>query len=289
MRSPHRSLGLVLALLPGPVLGAMLLPGPAFAQSGGEPVGESGARSAAQPVEGAVQDPVLEAGEAHRAAWRPERALTVWEAALTASPRRYAVLWRAAREATVLGMLEETEEAQNAWFRRGEDFARRAIAVDPEGVEGRYWLLAALGRRALQSGIVTTARLAGEIHAGATVLLERETDHAGAHHVMGVLNSEVMKLPAVTRFLGRRVLGGGSDLYETSWVEAERHLARAVELDPGMLLYRLDLALLHLRRGKGPEASEVLRQLLDCPPLEAVDPGLQARARGLLLDLEQGV
>jgi tetratricopeptide (TPR) repeat protein len=281
VRIPPLSLGLIVALLPGPGLGATLFPGPALARSG--------APSAAHPVEGEVQDPVLEAGEAHRAAWRPERAMAVWEAALAASPQRYAVLWRAAREATVLGMLEETEDAQNAWFRRGEDFARRAIAVDPEGVEGRYWLLAALGRRALQSGIVTTARLAGEIHAGATVLLEREPDHAGAHHVMGVLNSEVMKLPAVTRFLGRRVLGGGSDLYETSWGEAERHLARAVELDPGMLLYRLDLALMHLRRGMGLEASEVLRQLLDCPPLEAVDPGLQARARALLLELEQGV
>jgi len=236
-----------------------------------------------------VEDPVLQAGEAHRAAWKPERALAVWEAALAASPQRYPVLWRAARESTVLGMLEETEEAQNAWFRRGEDFARRAVAVDPEGLEGQYWLLAALGRRALQSGIVTTARLASEIHAGASSLLEREPDHAGAHHVMGVLNSEVMKLPAVTRFLGRRVLGGGSDLYQTSWEEAERHLVRAVDLDPGMLLYRMDLALMYLRRGMGPEASEVMRRLLDCPPLEAVDPALQLRARGLLREVEQGV
>lgn len=233
----------------------------------------------------APSDPVIAGGEGHRAAGRPERALAIWEAALVAEPGRYAVLWRAAREAVVLGMLQDEEERQNEWFLRGEHFARAAIEAAPGEVEGRYWLLAAMGRRALQSGIVTTARLAREIHGGASLLLEEVPDHAGAHHVMGVLNSEVMKLPSVTRFLGKRILGGGSDLYETSWEEAERHLLRAVELDPGMLLYRMDLALLYVRLERTGEAREVLRGLIAGSPREPVDPPLQARARALLQEL----
>jgi len=227
-------------------------------------------------------DPVISTGEGHREAGRPDLALAIWEAALVVESGRYAVLWRAARESVVLGMLQAEEERQNEWFLRGEEFARVAIGVDSTAVEGRYWLLAAMGRRALQSGIVTTARLAREIHAGAARLLDEVPDHAGAHHVMGVLNSEVMKLPAVTRFLGKRVLGGGSDLYETSWGEAERHLLSAVELDPGMLLYQMDLAVMYLRRDQVQEAEEVLRLLIESPSREAVDPHLKSRARALL-------
>lgn len=236
---------------------------------------------------GAGDDPVLATGEEHRLAGRPDRALTVWEAALVADPELYPVLWRAAREAVVLGMLQDGEERQNEWFLRGEEFARAAMRVEPDAVEGRYWLLAAMGQRALQSGIVTTARLAREIHAGASRLLQEFPDHAGAHHVMGVLNSEVMKLPAVTRFLGRRVLGGGSDLYETSWEEAERHLLRAVELEPGMLLYRMDLALMYIRRDREEDARGVLRDLVERPPREAVDSLLRSRALALLQELDK--
>lgn len=232
-------------------------------------------------------DPVLATGEEHSRAGRPDRALAVWEAALVVDAERYAVLWRAARESVVLGMLQDEEERQNEWFFRGEEFARVAIRVEPGGVEGRYWLLAAMGQRALQSGLVTTARLAREIHEGASRLLQEVPDHAGAHHVMGVLNSEVMKLPAVTRFLGKRVLGGGSGLYETSWEEAERHLLRAVELDPGMLLYRMDLALMYIRRERGDEAREALRALMERPTREAVDPRLRSRARALLQELDK--
>jgi tetratricopeptide (TPR) repeat protein len=231
-------------------------------------------------------DPIISTGEGHREAGRPDLALAIWEAALVAEPGRYAVLWRAARESVVLGMLQEEEDRQNEWFVRGEEFAGSAIGVDSAGVEGRYWLLAARGRRALQSGIVTTARLAREIHAGAALLLAEVPHHAGAHHVMGVLNSEVMKLPSVTRFLGRRLLGGGTDLYETSWEEAERHLMTAVELDPGMLLYQMDLALMYIRREKVPEAQETLRMLIGSPPREAVDPHLKSRARALLQELD---
>ena len=248
----------------------------------GAPVGVGAQDSASAPG----PDPVISTGEGHREAGRPDLALAIWEASLAAEPGRYEVLWRAARESVVLGMLQEEEERQNEWFLRGEGFARVAIREDSTGVEGRYWLLAAMGRRALQSGIVTTARLAREIHAGAARLLEEVPHHPGAHHVMGVLNSEVMKLPAVTRFLGKRVLGGGSDLYETSWEEAERHLSRAVELDPGMLLYRMDLALMYIRRKQVQEAQETLRSLIESPSREVVDPHLRSRARALLQELD---
>lgn len=259
---PHLLLGVALSVLPGSL------------------AGQDGSRSGSD-------DPVIVGGEEQRAAGRPERALAIWEAALVVEPERYAVLWRAARESVVLGMLKDVEERQNEWFHRGEEFARAAILADPRGVEGRYWLLAAMGRRALQSGVVTTARLAREIHAGAALLLEEVPDHAGAHHVMGVLNSEVMKLPSVTRFLGKRVLGGGSDLYETSWEEAERHLVRAVELDPGMLLYRMDLALLYLRLDRSAEARATLMGVIASPAREPVDPPLQSRARTLLQELDR--
>jgi len=225
------------------------------------------------------------AGDSLHAAGAAAPALAIWEELLTRE-RNPEILWRAARECVVLGMWEEEAEGREAWFRRGEGFAREALELRPHGLQERYWLLANLGQRALRSRLVTTARLAEEIHREVHLLLEADPRHPGGHHVLGVLNSEVMKFPGITRFLGRSVLGGG-DLYDTSWEEAERHLSLAVELDPHTLLYRLDLGILQQRTGRREEAAETFAALLALPEAGPVDPVIRKRAGVLLRELER--
>ena len=49
-----------------------------------------------------------------------------------------------------------------------------------------------------------------------------------------------MDLPRIARFFARRLVGNEA-LQESSWEDAEYHLARAAELWPDNVLFRLDL------------------------------------------------
>ena len=59
----------------------------------------------------------------------------------------------------VLGLLAEEEEEQNAWYRRGEDHAARAVSADSLAIDALFWLAAAKGRLALQAGAREAAEL----------------------------------------------------------------------------------------------------------------------------------
>lgn len=216
-------------------------------------------------------------------AGRPHDALVELEGTLARTPEAYRALWRASRAALARGLLQETVEEQNRWYRRGAAYGRRAVALRPsDGLEGRYWLAANAGLHAIQAGEPgEIAELAEEVHRETTFVLEREPDHAGAHNVLGQLHFEIMKLSAVERWLGRLLLGGDA-LAIASWEGAERHLARAARLEPSMIRYRLDLARLHLHRDRPRPAVEHLRAALRLEPRHPPDPRFQNRARELL-------
>jgi tetratricopeptide (TPR) repeat protein len=209
--------------------------------------------------------------------FRPAEALERCEGLLQRQPSDFEVLWRASRAAVALGILAGDRENQRRMYTRAEDFARRAVQVAPRRVEGHYWLAAALGRRALHENIVTTARLASQVQAEATTVLAIDSLHAGAHDVLGKLNSEVRNLPAVLRLIAGRVLGISVARY-TSWELAERHLRRAIELDPTSVLYRADLAQLFLRVGRRAAAEETVRALEALPLVHPPDALFQREA-----------
>jgi tetratricopeptide (TPR) repeat protein len=203
------------------------------------------------------------------------------EALLRDTPGHFGALWRAARAGLVLGILADTAEEQLRWYRAAEGYARRAAELKPERVEGHYWLAAASGRRALQlEGPRTTARLAAEARRQAEEVLRLDPDHAGAHNVLGRLYYEVMIMPAPTRFLARHLLGGGA-FEGIDWAAAERHLNRAVVLDPGFILYRLDLARLYWRTGRPADALRELDAIRTIPPAHPPDTLFKREAEAL--------
>jgi tetratricopeptide (TPR) repeat protein len=215
-------------------------------------------------------------------AGRVADALVQYESALAARPGSFDVLCKASRAALVLGILsEQHEEAQTAMYLRAESFARRAIATDSLRADGHYWLAAAMGRRALHAGIKTAPGLARAVDASARRALAIDSMHAGAHDVLGKLNSEVRNLSAVVRFIAGRMLGV-SIARETSWEAAERHLVRAIQIDSTVILYRADLAQLYLRTGRRKEAETVVARLLAMPRVHPTDSLFQQEAKDRL-------
>lgn len=211
-------------------------------------------------------------------------ALARYEAALRLEPRRYDALWKASRSAVDLGEAASDEKRQQALYRAGEQYARRAVAANPQDAEGHFALARALGRTALSVGARERVKYATEIRAAALRALELDPAHAGALHVMGMWNAEVMRLNGITRMIAKNFLGG--QVFGTaSWAEAQRYLEEAVRVDPQRIVHRLDLGLIYRDVGKKAKAREMLEGVLRGPVLEANDPRYKREAEAALRKL----
>ena len=162
------------------------------------------------------------AGDRDHAARNAQGALAHYEAALALDSTNSDVLIKAAFDAVDLGEFTPNSEQRTSLFRRGEHYARLAVAANPRSAEAHFQLARALGRTALSLGPRDRVKYAREVRDEALAALAIESRHAGALHVMGMWNAEVMRLNALSRLVAKRFLGG-QILGEANWESAQRY------------------------------------------------------------------
>jgi len=211
------------------------------------------------------------AGDRAHAALDGALALDHYERALALDARSYEALWKAARDAVDLGETMTDGRRRDEYYRRGEGYARRAIAANPRDAEAHFHLSRAIGLAALSLGVRDRVKYAHEVRAEALRALELDPRHPGALHVLGMWNAEVMRLSGVERSFARTFLGGrvfGS----ASWANAIRYMEEAVAVDPGRLTHHLDLARIYRDRGEKAKAREHYEAVLPGRLTELSDP-----------------
>ena len=235
----------------------------------------AGAQSVAQQIA---------AGDRAREARNPTLALAYYEAAIASEPGNYDALWRASRESADLGEAEQSSSRRSTLFAAAEDYARRAVAANPQDAEGHFAMARALGRTALTLGSRQRVRYAAEVRDAALEALRLNPTHAGALHVMGVWNAEIMRLGRLERFFAKNLLGGGV-FGQANWNEAARYLERAVALEPDRITHRLDLARVYLDLDSVERAREQLLAIEQLPPADFNDDQYKREAAALLAEL----
>lgn len=210
----------------------------------------------------------------------PASAYAHYQAALKADPNDYDALTRGAYAAVGAGQLSTDKAQSRALYQQAEELARRAIQVRPTGADGHFVLAAALGRTAQTLGARDRVRYAGEVRAHALDALKYDPRHAGALHVMGVWNAEVMRLSGITRFMAKNFLGGRV-FDSANWNDAERYLEQAVQVEPQRITHRYDLAQVYLDRGDKAKAREQLDAIAAAPVREAMDATYKREAEAL--------
>ena len=210
----------------------------------------------------------------------PASALKHYEAALATAPADYDALTRASIAAVDLG--ESTGDAgrRSQLYKQGEQLARRAVQAKPADAEGHFALARALGRTAQSLGSKDRVKYAGDVRQHALEALKYDPKHAGALHIMGMWNAEVMRLSGLSRFAAKTFLGG-KVFDSASWNEAQRYLEQAVQVEPGKLTHRIDLAGVYADRGNKAKAEEQIDVILKAPGAEANDRLYKQRAEEL--------
>jgi tetratricopeptide (TPR) repeat protein len=210
-----------------------------------------------------------------------DSALARFERAIDADARNYEALWKASRSAVDIGSYLADGARGRALFTRAEQYARRAIAENPQDAEGHFSLSRALGKTALTQSPRGRVRYATEIRAQALECLRIAPRHAGCLHVMGMWNAEVMRLNTITRAIARNVLGGR--VFGTaSWNEAVRYMQAAVAAEPDRVVHRIDFAEILDDVGQRSRAREEYEATLRLPVTDVNDPHYKAQARRAL-------
>jgi tetratricopeptide (TPR) repeat protein len=192
-------------------------------------------------------------GDSAYAAFNVEAALGHYEAAIAADSSNADALGKASRTAVDLGESLADAARKKELFRKGERYARLAVAADSSSAEAWFHLARALGRTALSVGVRDRVKYAVEVRKCAQRSLALHPDHAGALHVLGMWNAEVKRLSGFELFFARRFLGGGV-LGQANWKDAVRYMERDVEVDPDRLVHRVDLASVYADVGEKEKA-----------------------------------
>ena len=219
-------------------------------------------------------------GDRERAS-NPASALKHYEAALAVEARSYDALVKASGTAIDAGEASTDAARRTALYRSGEQYARRAVEVDPNDAEGHFVLARALGRTAQSLGSRERVKYAGDVRAHALEALKLDPKHPGALHVMGMWNAEIMRLSGMTRFMAKNFLGG-KVFDSANWNDAQRYLEQAVAEEPNRLVHRIDLAEIYADRKNVAKSREQVEFILKAPTSEVNDARYKRQAEALL-------
>jgi regulator of microtubule dynamics protein 3 len=210
-------------------------------------------------------------------------ALAHYRAALALDSTDYSANWHAA-----IVLLDQGEQIpdsirsaeRDSLYAGAERLARRAVAADSMGADGHFALAAAVGRASLGMGKKDRIHRARVIRDEAERTLALNPRHDGAYHILGRWNAEIMRLSGLSRFFAKSLLGAGV-FKEASWEGAVSNMERAVELDPGRLYHRLELAQIYVDRKRYDDARAQLRALEELPDREIMDSVYRRQAEAL--------
>jgi tetratricopeptide (TPR) repeat protein len=231
----------------------------------------------------AAQD--ISLGDQEQVNFNPAAALVHYEAAIAADSTNGEALGKASKAAVDVGEQTTDAGARTALYRKGEQYARRAIAASPNDPEAHFHLARALGRRALTLGVRDRVKYANDIREQALLALKLDPRHPGALHVLGVWNAEVMRLNGFERFFARTVLGGKT-FGEANWKDAVANLEQAVALDPERLAHHLDLGKIYADVGEKEKARAQFEFVVNGKRTDVNDPQYKREAEAALRKLK---
>lgn len=223
---------------------------------------------ASVPAQGADRHVAL--GDSVYSQRNASEALGHFLAAIAADSTHFDAQWKASRTEVDLAEVAPKGRSMDSLLTSAERHAGEAIRLRPADAEGHFALARAIGRRALSVGTMDRIRYSKVVRAESLAALEDDSTHAGALHVLGMWNAEIMRVNGLARRFARTFLSAGV-FGLASWEEAQRLLELAVRVDPDRIVHRLDLAGIYADRGDKAAARTLYEWIAAAPAVEPND------------------
>lgn len=157
----------------------------------------------------------------------------------------------------------DSKERKMKEYARAEDYARKAVKVDPSSTWGHFWVAASLGNIAMVSPVEKQLDLAGEIRDAVEESIARDPQNGLAYHIYGVWHRKLAELGQ-----GKRLLAGvfyGRSPPSGSLQKSIEYLKKAVALNPTVILSRLELARSYIAVQEFADARAMLQSVPALP------------------------
>lgn len=179
---------------------------------------------------------------------RDKQSLAIVERALAAGATDYQWLWRAARVYYYVGD-EAAKNEKQGYFQKGINVALRAVAAEPNAVEGHFWLAANYGGSSELVGALKALQTVKKIRAEMETVLKLNDRYqdGGAYLALGEMDKE---LP--------RIVGGNLS-------RAITRLEQGVKVAPQNLEIKLALAEAYLENSRKEDARRQLQEIISRP------------------------
>lgn len=209
-------------------------------------------------------------GDAARDQRKPVEARAHFLQAIAADPAHYEALLKAARVETDLAETAAPGVALDSLIAFARTHAEAAIQIRPNDAEGHFSLARAMGRKALSVGVMDRIRYSTIVRSEALEALTFDSTHAGALHVLGMWNAEIMRVSGLARAFARTFLGARVFAL-ANWDDAQRLLEASVQRDPRRIVHWLDLAGIYADRGNSSKARALYEGIAMAPIAEIND------------------
>ena len=187
-----------------------------------------------------------------------QKALDMYNEALSLSPNEYGILWRLSRTYADIGAhlpnkTDAEKQKQLEIYNKSLDFAKQAIAANPKGAMGYTREAITNGRIALFRGIWEAIDLVKQTKADCEKAISLDPTEAAAYYVLGRSHAKVCEKPKFVRW----PLGLG-------WAnmdDAIKNYEKSIELRPDFIMYRLDCARAYIEMENYTKAREHLTKI----------------------------
>ena len=196
---------------------------------------------------------------------KDRQALQLLEGLATAGNAGYETLWRLSRAYYFVG--DFAPQAQKlAYFQKGADAASRAVALQPNSVDGQFWLAANYGGQGELVGVFKAMSLVKKIRAGMQLVLQLNSSYeeGAAYLALGEIERE---LPYIA---------GGDKKKAISYFE------QGLKMFPGNFEMKVALGKAYSEVGRKEDSRKILQEVLQAQARNRGQRDAQDEARKLL-------
>ncbi len=223
-------------------------------------------------------------GDSAYSAFNNPAALEYYARSLHMDSTSYEAAWKLSRAYVDVGEDFSDKEKRNEYFMNSEKYARKAVALNPDGSKGHLYLAIAIGRVALDAGKKEQVRLSKEIKVEVDKALELDPNDGIAWHVLGRWNRKMATLGWLQRKFANIFLGGVPK--DASVDSAVLDFKRAIALDPGHINNYLELGITYEETKEKDKAIAMYEKVLELPKKDADDDKYKKEAKEYLKKLK---